>query len=366
MLPMKIGILTHYNVINNGATLQMYALKSWLEQKGHKVYILTYKKNFDYSEENAKKYNFSIKNLFFLFKSYFIKGSPALFFHKIKKHRVFKKFIKKNFTFLDYKEPLDAIVVGSDEVFSLEVGCNEMMYGHGLNADLLISYAPSFGQTNYELIKKRGCEQIIISGLNKFDFLSVRDEYSKQTLLRLAPFKCEVVCDPVILFDFSSTNTNIKIPKQKYILLYSYDKNMNKKEEVESIKKYAKDNNLIIVSAGTYHKWCDKNIICNPLEWIELFRNAEEIITDTFHGAVLSMITQKKALFLRQSINSNKLTSLITEFNLLDFLTDSINYERLCKFHYQEYNKEQIHQLLLDKRKYGTRYLEGALTQNHE
>jgi len=366
MLPMKIGILTHYNVINNGAALQMYALKNWLEQKGHKVFILTYKKNFDYSEETAKKYNFSIKNLFFVFKSYFIKGSPALFFHKVTKHHVFRKFIKKNFTFLDYKEPLDAIVVGSDEVFSLEVGCNRMMYGHDVNTNLLISYAPSFGQTDYELIKKRGCEQTIISGLKKFDYLSVRDECSKQTLLKLAPFKCEVVCDPVILFDFSAVSSKIRMPKQKYILLYSYDKNMNKSEEVEPIKKYAKDNGFIIVSAGTYHKWCDKNIICNPVQWIELFRNAEEIITDTFHGAILSIITQKKALFLRQSINSNKLTSLITEFNLLDFLVDSIEYELLCKFHNQRYNKEQVYQLLLEKRKHGACYLEEALAQNHE
>lgn len=366
MISMKIGILTHYNVINNGATLQMYALKNWLEQKGHKVFILTYKKNFDYSEETAKKYNFSVKNLFFIFKSYFIKGSPALFFHKIRKHRLFKKFIKKNFTFLDYTEPLDAVVVGSDEVFSLEVGCNKMMYGHGLNTKLLISYAPSFGQTDYNLIKKRECEETIISGLKKFDFLSVRDEYSRETLLKLAPFKCEIVCDPVILFDFSTTHSNMRIPKQNYILLYSYDKNLNSSEEVEVIKKYAKENNMKIVSAGTYHKWCDKSLICNPLQWIELFRNAKEIITDTFHGAVLSMITQKKALFLRQSINSNKLTSLVTEFNLLDFLVDSIDYKKLCKFHNQEYNKEQVYQLLLEKRKHGSSYLEEALKQNHE
>ena len=39
---MKIGILTHYNVNNQGAQLQLYALSSYLKELGHDVYVLTY------------------------------------------------------------------------------------------------------------------------------------------------------------------------------------------------------------------------------------------------------------------------------------------------------------------------------------
>ena len=358
---MRIGILTHYNVINNGATLQMYALKSWLEEKGHEVFILTYKKNFDFSEEAAKKYNPSFKNRLFVFKSYFIKGSPSLFFHKVKKHRIFKKFIRQNFKFLDYKTPLDAVIVGSDEVFSLEVGCNKMMYGYEVNANNLISYAPSFGQTGIDLIEQRGCKEIISSGLKQFSHLSVRDIYSQETVFKLINSKCPIVCDPVILYDFKKINTPIRVPKEKYILLYSYDKNMNGDKEVKALKEYAKKNNLKIYSVGTYHKWCDKNITCNPLEWIEYFRNADQVITDTFHGAVLSMICFKKALFLKQSINGNKLSSLVSEFKLNNFLVEEINENVLDRFSKQVYKTDELSKLIDEKRSNGELYLTNSL-----
>ena len=358
---MKIGILTHYNVINNGATLQMYALKSWLEENGHDVYILTYKKNFDYSEDAAKKYNFSLKNLFYIFKMYFIKGSPSLFFYKVRKQKKYKKFIKRNFKFLGYTKPLDLAIVGSDEVFSLEVGCNKMMYGHDVNANKIISYAPSFGQTDMEVIKTRGCVDIISSGLKKFSSISVRDTKSRDTIRSLIGVDCDIVCDPVILYDFSSTHTKIKTPKHKYLLLYSYDKNMNSPEEIYSIKAYAKKKGLKVISAGTYHKWCDKNINCNPLEWIEYFRNAEEVITDTFHGAVLSIITQKKALVLRRSINGNKLTSLIEEYGLDNFLVDKIDSSCLNTFSETVYNGDDVLERVKAKRLNGAHFLKRSL-----
>ena len=58
---MKIGILTHYNVINQGAILQMYALQSWLEAQGNEVYFLRYTKDYDFAPNEAGKYNISIK-----------------------------------------------------------------------------------------------------------------------------------------------------------------------------------------------------------------------------------------------------------------------------------------------------------------
>ncbi len=361
---MKIGILTHYVVINNGATLQMFALKSWLEERGHEVFILSYKKNYDFSEETAKKYNLNLKNIFFVFNEYFLKKSPALFFHKVKKHIIFKKFIRKNFKFIPYYSELDAVIVGSDEVFSLENGCNKMMYGHGLNTKLLISYAPSFGQTDYELIKKRKCLGIISAGLKKFNSLSVRDVFSRETVFKLTSLNCDVVCDPVILYDFSSTHRKIKVPKEKYILLYSYDKNMNKPEEIAAIKKYAKKRNLKVYSVGTYHRWCDKNITCDPIQWIEYFRKAEEVITDTFHGSILSIVEQKKAIFVKRSINSNKISSLINEFELDDFLVEEITCDSLENFSNQVYDADKTKKLVNDKREKGILFLENALNDN--
>ena len=136
---------------------------------------------------------------------------------------------------------------------------------------------------------------------------------------------------------------------------------MNSPEEIYSIKAYAKKKGLKVISAGTYHKWCDKNINCNPLEWIEYFRNAEEVITDTFHGAVLSIITQKKALVLRRSINGNKLTSLIEEYGLDNFLVDKIDSSCLNTFSETVYNGDDVLERVKAKRLNGAHFLKRSL-----
>jgi len=363
---MKIGILTHYNVINNGATLQMLALKKYLEERGNEVFILTYQKNYDFSKEASTKYSTSLASLFFIFKKYFVKGSPGLFTFKAKKQFVFKKYIKNNFSFLPFDSKMDAVIIGSDEVFSLEVGCNKMMYGHGLNTKKIISYAPSFGQTDIKRIQQYNCEDVISSGLKLFTAISARDEFTAKTIRLVSGIDPVIVCDPVILYDFSKIHVTIKKPKHKYILLYSYDKNMNKNNEIYAIKKYAKEKGCSIYSVGTYHSWCDKNILCNPLEWIEYFKNAEEIITDTFHGSVLSIICQKKASFFVRSINSNKMAALISSFGLEDFILKDVSYEELKRVDSEILNKEKLLQNIKSVRTNGKNFLEKALSNGRD
>ncbi|NNU77321.1 polysaccharide pyruvyl transferase family protein [Clostridium estertheticum] len=94
---------------------------------------------------------------------------------------------------------------------------------------------------------------------------------------------------------------------------------MIEKKEIEAIKAYAKKNKLITVSPGTYHKWCDKNIVCNCIEWLEVFRGAEAVITDTFHGTIVAAISNvPMAVFVRSKINANKLTDLIKKLHIND------------------------------------------------
>lgn len=314
---MKIGILTHYTVVNQGAVLQMYALKNYLEELGHDVYILTYTKDFDFDLGEAGKYNLSLKYFPFYFREYVLKKGIGLSWFNVKKQLLYRKYLKNNFKFANYAlASMDAVFVGSDEVFSLACGCNKMMYGHCVNTDKLIAYAPSFGQTDIRRIDQFHSREIICSGLKKFHRLSARDVNTAEVVCSLIGVKPPIVCDPVLLYDFSKVQTNIKKIKHPYLLVYAYDRSMREDDEVRAIKNYAKEKNLRLASIGTYHKWCDLNIVCNPIEWIEYFRNAAEVITDTFHGAVVSIITRKQATFYVRGHNQNKMTSLLRIFGL--------------------------------------------------
>jgi len=61
---MNIGIITHYDVHNHGALLQLNALVSCLKRQGHNAKALQFDKNYDFLGHTFKsKYNISINSI---------------------------------------------------------------------------------------------------------------------------------------------------------------------------------------------------------------------------------------------------------------------------------------------------------------
>lgn len=367
---MKIGILTHYDVNNLGAQLQMYGLYNFIKESGHDPIILTYNKNFDFKQDEKLKNQITIKSIPYILNNYLIKKGFKLTLFNVKKYNINKEFRNKNFQFEFYANAdIDLVVVGSDEVFSIPVGINIMMYGHGLKTNKCVSYAPSFGQTDIEMIHSHNCFNLISSGLKGFKNLSARDDNTKMLINLLTGRDADIVIDPVILYDFSSIKREVKTIG-KYILIYSMDRWMNDLSEVNAIKSFAKAKGLKTVSVGTYHKWCDLNINCDCLEWIEYFRNANFIISDTFHGTVLSIITNvPMAIFVRKE-NSNKIIDLLTKTSLLDRRILDISSKNLDLLYDQCIDFNLVNNNLTKLRSDSSKYLLNALEVvgdcNHE
>ena len=196
----KTGILTHYQVHNHGAILQMHGLFNTLKKLGAEPYVLTYKKDFSFIPAGlGEKYNISLKSLPYYFGYLFKKGFKRTFFN-FKKHRKLERFKKKTYRFAPlYQSNMDYVAIGSDEVFSLEVGVNIMMYGHTVPCKNIFSYAASFGQTNAENIESKACTVLIKSGLKNFKAVSVRDQTSADTVKTLCGIDPQINFDPVLL-----------------------------------------------------------------------------------------------------------------------------------------------------------------------
>jgi len=319
MCVLKIGLLTHYAVNNQGAMLQMYALYKFIEQIGYQPFVLTYCKNFDFAdEETRKKYNVGFSSYPYFFKEYLMRQGAGITCFNVQKTRILSGFKKRNFCFEPYALfQTDAAIVGSDEVFSIPVGVNPMMYGHGVRSDRLVAYAPSFGQTTMENIDAFHCRELISSGLDKFGALSARDYHTQRMIETLCGRKAQIVCDPALLYDFSSgPKHDIPGMHSPYLLIYSYDRNMNEENEVAGIRDYAHLHGLKTVSAGTYHKWCDQNIACDPLDWLEYFRHAQCCVVDTFHGLIAAAICGCPMAVKIRGNNENKLSHLIGQLGL--------------------------------------------------
>ena len=207
-----------------------------------------------------------------------------------------------------------------------------------------ISYAASFGPSTLQEIRDKKLESFVSEGLKRFSSLSVRDNNSAEIIKIISGTEPSKNCDPVIFYGYQkeiNEYANLVKTNEPYILLYSYDNNMNSSEDIAMVRTVAEKKNLPVYSVGFYHKWCDKNINASPLELLGWFKNAEYIITDTFHGTVLSLITYSQfATKLRG--NGNKLCNLLSEYDLekrifttadqcLSILDDGVDYETVEK-----------------------------------
>ena len=310
---MKVGILTHYNVYNQGALLQMTAMHHWLKSQGHDPVVLTYEKNFDFMEGEKEKNSASLRAIPYYIRHYLLQKGVGLTLFNTRKVLAMKK-ARQRFAYAPYNASgCDAIVIGSDEVYSIDVGCNRMMYGHDLGGVPAIAYAPAFGRTTPELLEEYGCMETVRSGLAKMAHLSARDTHTRDMVRAITGREVPMVCDPVLLYSGGYNDTHKPIGRP-YLAVYAYDSNMTDPAEIRAIRSYAKAHGLITVSLGTYHSWCDRNIVCSAEEWYGYFKDAACVITDTFHGSVVAMKNHcNAAVFIRESINAFKLRSLLAE-----------------------------------------------------
>lgn len=323
---MKIEILTYYGVHNYGALLQANALKTFLNSMGHECSFSTFTRNYDMTPpEQVKKYKLGSNSIPYYLKYLKNKGIGSIIFN-LKKAKSAKRYRKTNLPmngrYSDFSG--DASVIGSDEVFSLEIGINPFFYGHGVRSDKVISYAGCFGPTTINDIDKYHLRPLISSGLQSMNAISVRDQNSKAIAETLTDKTATLVCDPVILYGYSSEMLSSKPQIGDYIVVYAYDRNMNFQEEISAIRTFAKKHGYKIVSVGNYHKWCDRNEVADPIGMITWIKNAKFVVTDTFHGSVVSIICNTPMLVKLRG-NSNKLQYLLSEYGLSERIMSDLS-----------------------------------------
>lgn len=149
----------------------------------------------------------------------------------------------------------------------------------------------------------------------RMDAISVRDKNSVDIVTSLTNIKPNLNVDPVIAYGFDN---EIRFPdiKDEYMLVYTYPGRMNNPKEVKAIIDYAKKKNLKIVAIANYFDWVDEVVTPHPFEVLGYFKRARCIVTDTFHGAVMSLKYNKRFTVIVRRMNSNKLSFLLDQFGL--------------------------------------------------
>ena len=220
-------------------------------------------------------------------------------------------------------------MIGSDEVFNCtqsnrDVGYSPDLFGHGSHADRIISYAASFGNTTLDRLRASGIEREVRDGLRRFERISVRDENSAAIVEHLIGHRPDIHLDPVLMYDFSTREP--LVPKstkmqRPYVLVYGYSNRFSESENA-AVARYAKSIGSRIVCIGGMQGCCDEYVDCDPFELLAYFRDAQAVVTDTFHGVIFAIINQRPfAAIVRKSVgssygNEQKLGYLLSDLGL--------------------------------------------------
>jgi len=299
----KIGILTFWGVPNYGAWTQAYALNKTINRLVSSEYDVNHIAYLHNKHSNSYYINdIRLKNSF----SYSWRTIP---------HTYEMSDINLE------NEFFDTIITGSDAIweFSIDVfGDDSHLIGNDLNTKKLISYAASFGT----MCKNDYFKEWVKNGLDKYEHISVRDENSREIVKSLNK-SADLVLDPALLWDFENDSTIVKPIYEDYILVYGT--NFSEKFIKFSVE-FANKKNLKLISAGYINNWCDFNMKLIELrsnEWIGMFAKAKYVITNTFHGLMLSLSYNKQFKFERVEYVKNRSESLIKELNLDMYFDDS-------------------------------------------
>lgn len=274
---MKIALLTYFAADNYGATLQAYATIKALEQCGHEVELV----NFVIPET---PHSFAKNMMLYPKHLKFERFRKKYFRHQTKSYKTIEE--------LQADPPqADCYLVGSDQTWNPDISlymARGFFLDFGNEQVLRASYAASFGKDEWDDTRWINANDVRRL-LTRFEFVSVRETSGVKLLKeKFGVNEVTQVLDPVLLFENYPELTG-EITSSHEIILY---KLANSADFYEKCREIGNQLSLPLRSIGSIRRI--KGVRCGYPEslegWLRRIAGAEYVITDSFHGTVISLL----------------------------------------------------------------------------
>lgn len=327
---------------NYGTQIQYYSLYKTIENLGYSVLMINHPIN-----KNMKtNYPNRFKEL-----PYELSAFP-------------QKVYKTKLEMIELNKFVKRFIVGSDQFFRAKL-YNDFNQFISLDWVLDSKYKAGFS-ISFGLDKWKGDNETkakLKYDLQKFDRISTREFSGIKLLENEFGVNSECTLEPVLIADkniYSQlAEKSLLNLNKKYIFAYILDNNKDKEKYLDYISKtlnleIKKVNNDSIKTANIYIE-----------DWLKLFKDAELVITDSFHGICFSIIFGKEFLFfVNPKRGSTRFDTLIKLFDIKDRKITSI--EDLPNKLNSKVNYEYINENLPKLREKALDYLKLILSEEKE
>ncbi len=357
---MNIGILTFYRANNYGAMLQCYSLVKNVRKYNMDTEVIDYvAPGIEEQYSNKHLWRYGLKVL----ASHYIK-----MFLRSKKNSRFESFRMLIPHSVPYEQEeltstndkYDCFIVGSDQVWNFKSNHEDEMFflPFVTSNKKKYSYAASFGSDAFDS-SLQGRYKKLLEG---FQRISIREISGKEYVLNKLHLPCTVNIDPVFLStsqEWGELADQIgRIVENKYILVYQL---LKSERMISYAKKLASDRNIkvVIISLSLYRdkSFIDKSDV-GPIEFLNLFKYSDAVITDSFHGTAFALLFEKE-LFLDFHEKSRTKTRLDSLSDVLSFGNRWISGGKLDPIDFSVVNKAIQHE-----RQIGIEYIKEICKNN--
>lgn len=322
----KVGIMTIHTTYNYGAVLQAYATQAFFSSRGYDAELINYTNphvqemlKLTYKQDGKLSGYFKtfVRNTIFGRLHYYKKGFSHI--------DDICKFSKKYKTSDDLKDvKYDVLVAGSDQLWNpLITGkLDSLFFLQFGEAKKRIAVASSLGSHLLTDSEK----EAIKCYFEKFDYISVREQFAKKQLQSLTNKEIKILMDPTLLltreFWINSiiNRSQYKSKKEKYIVTYFAGGNKGSHRKI--ISEYAKYLNLPVwtIQYSNYTwKESSKKILGATIEdFVALIANADLVITDSFHGVAFSLNMGTNFIALTNATNPVRVQALLSRLGIAE------------------------------------------------
>lgn len=302
-----IATVSVFSSNNCGSFLQAYCLKKTIEKRyGVQAFFLDVHRRLKFSKVIREcLYNIKHRN----FHAFLIRYNAYFLYRKLYNREKYKTIELINRNPDEYR-----IILGSDEIWNVNDQYTfsvPYLFGMGFMSKEISSYATSMNTAELKDFQKSEQGKSYLESIAKIGHISVRDFHTKFEIEQIPNVKATLVLDPTF-FCFSNNSKFSNHEKTKYIFLYCF---WNFTDEfIDELKRFAEKNNLLIIGANKRQNPMQKHVGNSPKLFLSYMRNADYIITDTFHGAAFSIIFNKNFVYMPSA--KRKVHELIGIFHL--------------------------------------------------
>lgn len=313
----SIGIITIHKINNYGSVFQAYALQKACEDLGYKAEIIDY--NFPNQAHANNKYvvhRDTQPN-----EPRWIKMLYAL--DLIRQHKGISTFVSKyqHLSAKQYNSPdelkaeapqYDVYITGSDQLWNPR-HCNgdpAFMLHFAPDGTLKISYAASISANKLP----EELHPIYKDLLSRYAHIAVRENSGLQVIKEITGKDATVVLDPTLLLNKDQWN-EIAAPKRqfkkKYILCYFLNYTFNAFPYVDELAQYMQKQTgyeIVRVARPPHHlgePHTHYKVGASPEEFLALVRDAEMVLTTSFHGTAFAVNYGKPVFTVVQDRNAS-------------------------------------------------------------